>query len=347
MAGGAARVKLERRLDAAVVAVRRRSGRLARRRVRDHGRRPRADRALAGRHVPEDRRGRASPGTARCRRRSISATPILFTGLAAAAAFRMQLFNIGAEGQLYLGAIGASWIALQLGDRDATSTPLYVVAMCVGGSRARRAVGAHPRRPPGLRADERDHHVADAQLRGGPAPHVPDLRQLLVLARHVDAPGPRPSHRASPCRRRPNWPTFGSSVVVPLGFLVGIARRARAVGPLLAHAVRLRGRRHRRLAARRAVRGHADAPEDPRGDGAVGRDRGYRRREPDRRLHVHARRQPDGLAGGGVRLHGHRRRRARAVQPVRGLPRGCAHRRVAERRATRCRAPTSRRGSSA
>ena len=37
----------------------------------------------------------------------ISATPILFTGLAAAAAFRMQLFNIGAEGQLYLGAIGA------------------------------------------------------------------------------------------------------------------------------------------------------------------------------------------------------------------------------------------------
>ena len=47
----------------------------------------------------------------------ISATPILFTGLAAAAAFRMQLFNIGAEGQLYLGAVGASWIALQLGDR--------------------------------------------------------------------------------------------------------------------------------------------------------------------------------------------------------------------------------------
>ena len=60
-----------------------------------------------------------------------SATPILFTGLAAAAAFRMQLFNIGAEGKLYLGAVGASWIAHQLGDRDASSTPLYVVAMCI------------------------------------------------------------------------------------------------------------------------------------------------------------------------------------------------------------------------
>ena len=33
------------------------------------------------------------------------ATPLLFTGLAAAVAFRMNLFNIGAEGQLYIGAI--------------------------------------------------------------------------------------------------------------------------------------------------------------------------------------------------------------------------------------------------
>ena len=30
----------------------------------------------------------------------VSATPLAFTGLAAAVAFRMQLFNIGAEGQL-------------------------------------------------------------------------------------------------------------------------------------------------------------------------------------------------------------------------------------------------------
>ena len=30
----------------------------------------------------------------------VNATPLLFTGLAAAAAFRMNLFNIGGEGQL-------------------------------------------------------------------------------------------------------------------------------------------------------------------------------------------------------------------------------------------------------
>ena len=38
----------------------------------------------------------------------IAATPLAFTGLAAAVAFRMRLFNIGAEGQLYFGAIGAT-----------------------------------------------------------------------------------------------------------------------------------------------------------------------------------------------------------------------------------------------
>ena len=42
----------------------------------------------------------------------ISATPLAFTGLAAAAAFRMNLFNIGGEGQLYAGAITGATIAL-------------------------------------------------------------------------------------------------------------------------------------------------------------------------------------------------------------------------------------------
>jgi simple sugar transport system permease protein len=38
----------------------------------------------------------------------IAATPLAFTGLAAAAAFRMRLFNIGGEGQLYVGTITAA-----------------------------------------------------------------------------------------------------------------------------------------------------------------------------------------------------------------------------------------------
>ncbi len=35
------------------------------------------------------------------------ATPLMLTGLAVAVAFRTRLFNIGAEGQLYLGALAA------------------------------------------------------------------------------------------------------------------------------------------------------------------------------------------------------------------------------------------------
>src|SRR4029079_16290898 len=45
----------------------------------------------------------------------IAATPLAFTGLAAAAAFRMRLFNIGGEGQLFMGAIFAAAAGLYLG----------------------------------------------------------------------------------------------------------------------------------------------------------------------------------------------------------------------------------------
>lgn len=38
------------------------------------------------------------------------ATPLIFTGLAAAVAFRAKLWNIGGEGQLYMGAVVATWL---------------------------------------------------------------------------------------------------------------------------------------------------------------------------------------------------------------------------------------------
>lgn len=40
------------------------------------------------------------------------AVPLVFTGLAVAFAFRGGLFNIGAEGQLYAGAIAATWVGV-------------------------------------------------------------------------------------------------------------------------------------------------------------------------------------------------------------------------------------------
>jgi ABC-type uncharacterized transport system permease subunit len=66
----------------------------------------------------------------------IVATPLAFTGLAAAAAFRMKLYNIGAEGQMYLGAIAATAAGLYLGGRGGPSAfviAAMLVAGCVGG----------------------------------------------------------------------------------------------------------------------------------------------------------------------------------------------------------------------
>ncbi len=42
------------------------------------------------------------------------ATPLIFTGLAVAVAFRAKFWNIGAEGQLYFGALAVTWLGTGL-----------------------------------------------------------------------------------------------------------------------------------------------------------------------------------------------------------------------------------------
>ena len=61
----------------------------------------------------------------------VSATPLVFTGLAAAVAFRMNLFNIGGEGQLYAGAITGAAVGLLLAG---TPSPLVIAAMILAGA---------------------------------------------------------------------------------------------------------------------------------------------------------------------------------------------------------------------
>ncbi len=43
------------------------------------------------------------------------ATPLIFTGLAVALAFRCGLLNIGAEGQLYIAAFACAWVGMKFG----------------------------------------------------------------------------------------------------------------------------------------------------------------------------------------------------------------------------------------
>lgn len=62
------------------------------------------------------------------------ATPLILTGLAAAVAFRMKAYNIGAEGQLFMGAVVASGLALKL--PAGTPGVLMIAAMLFGGALA-------------------------------------------------------------------------------------------------------------------------------------------------------------------------------------------------------------------
>ncbi|WP_421423653.1 ABC transporter permease [Agrobacterium rosae] len=63
------------------------------------------------------------------------ATPLILTGLAAAVAFRAKLWNIGAEGQLYIGAITVAWLSSHfLGSMPSiVQIPILLVAGAVGG----------------------------------------------------------------------------------------------------------------------------------------------------------------------------------------------------------------------
>jgi general nucleoside transport system permease protein len=60
------------------------------------------------------------------------AIPIILTGLAAAAAFRMRLYNIGAEGQLYVGAIFSTWAALAIA--PGLPAPVAIVIVLATGA---------------------------------------------------------------------------------------------------------------------------------------------------------------------------------------------------------------------
>lgn len=65
----------------------------------------------------------------------VSATPLLFTGLAVAIAFRAGYWNIGAEGQLLLGAIAAAGIGTMVGGLPPIlALPIMIAGGAVAGA---------------------------------------------------------------------------------------------------------------------------------------------------------------------------------------------------------------------
>jgi general nucleoside transport system permease protein len=71
----------------------------------------------------------------------VAATPLAFTGLAAAVAFRMRLFNVGGEGQLYAGAITGAAVGLLVGGAP---SPIVIAAMMLAGAAGGAVLAAIP-----------------------------------------------------------------------------------------------------------------------------------------------------------------------------------------------------------
>lgn len=66
----------------------------------------------------------------------VKATPLILTGLAFALPFKASLFNIGAQGQFYMGALAASAVSISLGERLPGLPALVLItlaAMIAGG----------------------------------------------------------------------------------------------------------------------------------------------------------------------------------------------------------------------
>lgn len=65
----------------------------------------------------------------------LRATPLVFTGLAVAYGFRSGLFNIGAEGQLFLGGLAAAFMGVQLAGMPwVVSAPLVLISAALAGA---------------------------------------------------------------------------------------------------------------------------------------------------------------------------------------------------------------------
>ena len=62
----------------------------------------------------------------------VKAVPLIITSMGIIVAFKMKFWNIGAEGQITMGALGASWVALNLSPD--LPQPIMLLLMMIGAA---------------------------------------------------------------------------------------------------------------------------------------------------------------------------------------------------------------------
>ena len=149
----------------------------------------------------------------------IASAPLAFTGLAAAVAFRMRLFNIGGEGQLYFGAIGAAGIALLLAGQ---STAVLIVAMVAAGAALGAAWGAIPGL---LRAFLHTNEIITSLMLNYVAAIVLNYLIFDTLSYwRDDSPTGQVFPQGKALPEAAAWPVYTvGSVLVPFGFVLAVA----------------------------------------------------------------------------------------------------------------------------
>jgi len=150
----------------------------------------------------------------------VSATPLLFTGLCAAVAFRMNLFNIGAEGQLYAGAIMGAAAGLLLGNHTGwLSVPGMMVAGAAGGAAFALIPGA-------LRAFLSTNEIITSLMLNYVAALVLDylIFDSESYWRDTSSPSAKVFPQGKNLPDAASWPvSHVGGLVLPFGLLIGVA----------------------------------------------------------------------------------------------------------------------------
>ena len=153
----------------------------------------------------------------------IAATPLIFTGLCAAVAFRMQLFNIGGEGQLYVGAILGAGAGIALGNHSGwVSIPAMIACGAVGGA-------ALAGIPAVLRAFFSTNEIITSLMLNYVAAYV--LNYLIFDSQSYWRDTSSPTAKVFPQGKNlpdaATWPVFHiGSLQIPFGLALGIVLAA-------------------------------------------------------------------------------------------------------------------------
>jgi simple sugar transport system permease protein len=149
----------------------------------------------------------------------VSATPLAFTGLCAAVAFRMNLFNIGGEGQLYAGAVTGAAAALLLGGAPG---PVTIVAMIVAGAAGGAALALIPAV---LKAFRSTNEIITSLMLNYVAALVMNylIFDSLSYWRDTSTPDARVFPQGKILPDSATWPPVHlGALLVPLGFLIAV-----------------------------------------------------------------------------------------------------------------------------